>query len=245
MDEEIQVDAGVESGAPEQEAKVEPSWYLDEGVPGIGDRPEWLPQKYKTMRDAMKARDDLEKKLGTAPVDNYDFGDFKEVFDSDNPAFTELAAFAKEKRVPQEVFSKVLESIDKYGKSFLPDAAAEKAALGENADQRIEVLGNWADANLTEGTAGMLKSMIGDFVTANSVKALEEIRSKLMDNGTTVPNGSAQGAGEVESISSLQDELSLPANYEKYQNDLTYRRDWENRIAKASQHSGLVDKHGS
>ena len=58
----------------------EPSWYLMEGIPGQGDRPDFLEPKYKTMAEQAKAYKELQKALGAtngAP-DDYDFGEYKE-----------------------------------------------------------------------------------------------------------------------------------------------------------------------
>jgi hypothetical protein len=222
----------------EEEAK----WYIDSDTPGEGERPDWLPEKFKTVRDAVESHGQLEKKLGAVP-DDYDFGDFKDVFDKDHEAFKSLASFSKEKRVPQEVFTKVLESISDYGKSFLPDTDAEKAKIGDDADRRIEILGDWAESNLTENSAKVLKSMVGDYATADSVLAMEEIRNKIMEKNPKVPSGSDAGGGaEQESIESLQDEMSR--NLDKYTNDSKYRSNLQRRIEKVAKVSPYVDKTG-
>lgn len=49
--------------APAQ-AEQGPSWYIDESTPGLGERPDWMPRKYKTAADVGKAYTELEKKLG-------------------------------------------------------------------------------------------------------------------------------------------------------------------------------------
>lgn len=230
--------------ANESDAQAEPSWFIDEGIPGPGERPSWMPEKYKSVKQAMDARAELEKKLGSAPVGDYDFGEFKEAF-NDHDAFKELASFAKEKRVPQEVFTKMLETVNNYGQSFLPNADAEKAKIGPDADRRIEVLGNWMDSNLSEGTATLLKGMVGDYVTADSVKALEEIRSKYMQGKPTIPNGSTGDGAEIETVEQLQKELQDPGNLKKFQEDSAYQSDWRRRVERASSNSKYVDKVGN
>ena len=87
---------------------------------------------------AINSLSELEKKMGTAPVNDYDFGEYAEDFNKDHEAFKELTAYAKEKRVPQEVFTKMLESVSKYAVSLAPNLETEKAKIGQDADRRIE-----------------------------------------------------------------------------------------------------------
>ena len=103
----------------EDEAK----WYIDNDTPGEGERPEWLPEKFKTVRDAVESHGELEKKLGSAPSE-YDFGDFKDVFDKDHDAFKSLTSFAKEKRVSQDVFYRQYRSL--HHGSFVKFSRAQK-----------------------------------------------------------------------------------------------------------------------
>jgi len=40
-------------------------WFYDEGVPGVGEKPEWLDNdKYKSVVDAAKGNQGLRQKLG-------------------------------------------------------------------------------------------------------------------------------------------------------------------------------------
>ena len=223
-----------------------PKWWIDEGVPGVGDRPQWLPDKYKNVKEAVNSGLELEKKLGTAPVTDYDFGEYGEHFDKEHEAFKELQAFAKDKRVPQEVVSKMLESFTKYGQSLIPNADAEKAKLGPDADKQLDILNNWAKSNLSAEAADAL---FDSMQSAGSVKAMMEIRAKMI--GTTnpsIPNGAEQQAGSVETVADLAKELSVPTNFEKYKTDELYRADWKRRNEAATSRAGgagYVSKDGS
>ena len=219
-----------------------PSWFVDDGVAAPGQRPDWFPEKFKNVKSAIQSLGELEKRLGTPPVNDYDFGEHGNDFDKEHEAIKELTAFAKEKRVPQEVFSKMLDSMSKYGSSFIPDANAEKAKLGEKADQRIEVLNNWAKSNLSENS---YNALVSGFATADTVIALEEIRNKMIGNNQ-IPTGSDGAAGNsTETIEQLQKELAAPGNFEKFKNDENYANNWRKRVAAASKNSSeWVDKQG-
>ncbi len=225
-----------------EDSAPEPKWWIDEGVPGIGDRPAWMPEKFKTMKAVGESLSHLEKKLGTPPVDKYDFGEYAEKFDIEHDAFKDLTAFAKEKKVPQEVFTKMLESVSKYGESFLPDFAAEKAKLGDGADKRIEVLRNWATANLSKDAASVLEALTSENSDAQTIMALEEIRGRAMEQNTLIPGGSQNDAGTTESLADLQTELAQ--NFEKFQNDIAYQKQWRARAERVAKTSQYVDKVG-
>jgi hypothetical protein len=216
----------------------QPAWFIDEGIPGTGNRPSWLPDKYKTVADLAKSNAELEKKLGTAP-DSYDFSKSK-FLDPDYIPFQELQDFAKDKRVPQEVMDKFIESIDKYVDEFRPDYTEELKVLGDNAKDRIEVLDNWAKANLSKDA---YEALTGSINSAASIKALEELRGKFMSNLPQVPGNN----GNVSTAPSLEDvKMELVNNIGKYKTDEGYRKDIQKRLEIAAKNTpGFVDKVGS
>ena len=109
--------------------EVPPSWFIDEGIPGQGNRPDWLPDKFKSTADMPKSYHELEKKFGTAP-DEYDISNSK-FLDPDYVPFNEFLQLAKEKRVPKEVVDKMVDSIDKYMDEFAIDPQEEFKKLGD------------------------------------------------------------------------------------------------------------------
>jgi hypothetical protein len=217
-----------------------PSWFIDEGIPGSGDRPAWLTDKFKSVADLAKSYTELEKKFGSAPED-YDMSKSKFI-DPDYAPFQDLKQLAKEKRVPQEVMDKMLESFDKYMDEFSLDESEEIKKIGENAKERLTILDNWAQANLTKDS---YEALTGNLRTADGIKALEELRGKMMTNATVIPNGN-DGGGAITgaTVLDLQKELANPANLKKYKEDPVYRRDYQVRLEGASKSSGYVDKLG-
>jgi len=216
----------------------QPSWFIDEGLPGAGERPSWLPDKYKTVAAMAKHTSELEKRLGTVP-DNYDFSKAK-FLDPDYEPFQDLQTFAKEKRVPQEVMDKFIESVDKYVDEFRTDYNEEIKALGDNGKERIELLDNWAKANLSKDA---YEALAGSINSAASIKALEELRGKFMSNTPQVPGNN----GAVSSSASLEDiKMELSNNLQKYKTDEGYRKDIQKRLEVAAKNTpGFVDKVGA
>lgn len=216
-----------------------PKWYLDEKTALAGERPPWMPEKFKTVADLAKSNLELEKRLGVVP-DEYDFSKSR-YLDPDYVPFQELKQVAKDKRVPQEVIDKMLESVDKYMDEFKIDDSEEITKLGANAKDRLDTLNNWAKANLSNESYEALTSNLR---TAESVKAIEELRNKMMSGTPQIPNGNT---GSITNNASLDDiKLELSNNLSKYKSDVNYRKDLSTRLEVAAKNAGgFVDKMGA
>ena len=219
------------------EIKVDNPWFIDEGREGEGERPTWLPEKFKSASDFAKGYSELEKKLGTAP-DDYDLSKSR-YLDPDYVPFQELKQIAKDKRVPQEVIDKMVDSFDKYMDEFSTDFNEEIKILGDNAKERITTLDNWASANLSKESYQAITSSIN---SAEGIKALEELRGKMMSNTTQIPGND----GQISSADSLDDvRKEIADNLEKFKTDNSYRKDIQKRLEIAAKNTpGYVDKIG-
>lgn len=216
-----------------------PTWFIDDGIPGVGARPAWLPEKFKTVADLAKSNSELERKLGATP-EEYDFSKSKYI-DPDYVPFQELKQLARDKRVPKEVMDKMVDSVNKYMDEFSTDYTEEFKKLGDNANDRLTTLDNWAKANLSQNSYEALTSNLRN---AEAIKALEELRGKMMSGTPTVPNGNNDA---VHNTATLEDvKLELQNNLEKYKTDVAYRKDISNRLEIAAKNTpGFVDKVGS
>ncbi len=214
-----------------------PSWFIDEGMPGVGERPQWLSDKFKTAADMAKSYSELEKKFG-APPENYDLSKSR-FLDADYVPFQDFMELAKAKRVPAEVMDKMVESIDKYMDEFSIDYKEEIKKLGDNADERVKTLDNWAKANLSKESYDALTNNIKN---ADGILALEELRGKIMSNNQLVPNGNDQASSNVASLADIQAEIVN--NLGKYKTDSKYRAELQGRLEQASKNSGILDKAG-
>lgn len=214
-----------------------PSWFIDEGIPGVGERPAWLNEKFKTAADLAKSYTELEKKLRIEP-EEYDFTKSK-FLDSDYVPIQELMTLAKNNRVPKEVMDKMVESVDKYMDEFSIDYSEEIKKLGDNAQDRIKTLDNWAQANLSKDSYEALTTNLNN---AAAIKALEELRGKMMSGNPIVPNGNDGAASGVESLADIQGEIVN--NLAKYKADPKYRAELQGRLELASKNSGVLDKAG-
>jgi hypothetical protein len=204
----------------------EPTWWWDKSTPGDGDRPEWLPEKYKSAEDAARAFKELEKKLGSAP-DKYDWSKGAGWIDEQYEPLQKMAEYAKSKHVPQDVFDNMLETVGAYLDEFNTDYEEERKALGDDAETRLKTVDNWAKSNFSEETYATL---IGNLRTANDVKAIEELRNKMVETATTIPSGN-EVAEAKPTVKEVQSELNN--NYAKYKTDETYRNEIKAKLEKA------------
>lgn len=212
------------SGQNLLDAGDNPSWFWDENTPGQGERPQFLPEKYKSVADVAKAYKELESRLGTAPKE-YDFSKGEGWMEPDYEPFVEMAEYARSKHVPQDVMDKMLESVGHYLDEFKTDIHEEKAKLGDKASERLQVLNNWAKSNLSEKSFNALTTGMR---TAEQIEALEELRSKMLTNNTMVPGGNDSSVSTGMTIEEYRSELN--ANYAKYKTDPAYRKDMERKL---------------
>lgn len=216
-----------ESVSPNEEmnqSSDSPSWSWDENTPGVGERPSWLPAKYKSAADVAKAYGELEKRLGQAPKE-YDFSKGEGWIEPDYEPFQHMAEFAKQNHVPQTVMDKMLETVGLYLDEFRTDINEEKAKLGDNASERLQTLNNWARSNLSEGA---FSALTGSMRTAEAIEALEEIRDKMLGNSTMIPGNNAAPAGAGMTIEEYRSELQ--SNLKKYETDPHYRKEMGRKL---------------
>ncbi len=222
-------EGSIESTAPEttetpEQSGSPASWHWDENTPGSGERPSFLPDKYKTVADVAKAHKELESRLGHAPSE-YDFSKGQSWIEPDYEPFQEMAEFAKSKHVPQEVMDKMLESVGMYLDEFKTDMNEEKSKLGEKATERLQVLNNWAKSNLSEKS---FNALTAGMRTAEQIEALEEIRTKMLGGNTMIPNGNASLTQAGLTLEEYRSELN--ANYTKYKTDPHYRKEMDGKL---------------
>jgi hypothetical protein len=219
-----------------QDAPKDASWYIDEGIPGTGDRPQWLPEKFKSVADVAKSYSELEKRVGSAPKE-YDTSKGESWIDPDYVPIQEMLEYAKGKHVPQDVLDKVFESVGSYLDEFKVDYSEEVQKLGDKAQERLQVLDNWAKSNFSEETYAALTN---NMRTADAIKAIEEVRNKMNANTTQIPTGNYDANNNAPSLQDIQSELNK--NLDKYKSDPTYRREMQHKMELASKNSTYQDK---
>jgi hypothetical protein len=199
----------------------EADWFFAEGIPGTGVRPDYLESKYKSVADQARAYKEAQKLIGSAnsAPESYELGDLTEHIDRDNPHIVELMNHAKESRLPQDAFGKIIKSIVDYDNSRKPDTDKEIAKLGADGANKINVLQNWIKNNLSEGSAKALENLP---VKAEVVNMLDELRQLHINTQSKIP-GDVDKAATFKVLTVAEVEAEMLANYSRYQNDPGYR----------------------
>jgi hypothetical protein len=164
----------------------------------VSERPEWLPEKFNTPEDMAASYSSLESKLGQgqdeirAQIEQEleisalegrpeTAGDYElpeqinEAEAVDNEMLAWWAEHSFENGYSQEEFADGIAKYAAYMEGQGPDLDAERQALGENADARIEAVDLWAGKNVPEEFADQVE-LLGQ--SAQGIKMLEHFMSQ-------------------------------------------------------------------
>lgn len=223
-----QQDSSVADGQQEQSV----AWYLDEGIPGTGNRPDWLESKYNKVSDQAKAYKEVERKLGaqsSAAPEDYEWGEYANNFEIENPHMSDLKNKARELRLSQEAFQQLIDPIAKYQQSLMPNTDEEIKKLGEHAQAKINTVNTWATNHLSDRA---LETLGRISQTADVVEMIDEIRQLHHQTMSKVPTNMTNiSKAVVISPESVQQEIVT--NYAKYQEDPRYRQEMQMKLKQA------------
>lgn len=209
----------------------EPIWSWDDNIPGNGERPDWLKEKYSKVVDQAKAYIEAEKRLGAtvAPKD-YDLSQYDDYFNLEDNHFLDLKDNARKYNLSQEALNDIINPIIQYQSAQLPNIDEEIAKLGENPQQRLDVVNTWASNTLSQKSLETL----GNIATrAEVVELIDEIRQKFdaVQSQSPVPtqmhNLSEQ---KVETLDDIQNEMTH--NAKRYREDSAYRSEISERLRR-------------
>jgi len=190
------------------------------------ERPEWLPEKYKTPEDLAKAYKELESKIGSKEEDlrnkiveelqaeafserPADKGDYQlpEIVDEsmavDNDLLSWWADHAFENGFSQTEFEKGIEMYAQAIQGSQPDLEAERSKLGDNANDRIQAANMFANKFFPEAALPAIERMCESH---EGVIALEAIMEAVRDGGYTEGTSAAGGVSEDSLREMMQDE---------------------------------------
>lgn len=201
----------VQSEAPTQEEGLPPAEERDFVVAEDleqpkDERPEWLPEKYKTGEDLAKAYKELESKLGTKEEDfrakfmeeiqseafkdrpetagDYQLPDFVDQEQAvDNELLRWWSEHSFENGYSQDEFQKGLEMYMQASMSDVPDPDVEMQKLGDNANARVEAAALFANQFFTEEHMPAIERLTE---TADGLQALEFIMEKMKSPSVNV-----------------------------------------------------------
>jgi len=237
MDEADNVEA-----APAVEAPV------DGTQSGTVERPEWLPEKFNTPEDMASSYSALESKLGQGEeairaeikeeieqqriadrpptVGDYTVPEgLDEGLVNDNELFNWWAEHAHAQGFGQEKFNEGIQKYIEFYDSMQPDLDAEKLALGENADARIESVELWANKFFPDDMSDAVLQLGS---SAKGIEALEHIMRNTGQQQMSAEGQPAQALDENELRTMMQD----PRYWNPTKRDPAYVRKVEEGFSK-------------
>jgi hypothetical protein len=214
----------------------------------VSERPEWLPEKFNTPEDMAASYASLESKLGQgqneirAQIERElevsalegrpeTAGDYElpeqinEAEAVDNEMLAWWAEHSFENGYSQEEFADGIAKYAAYMESQGPNLEAERQALGENADARIEAVDLWASKNVPEEFADQIE-LLGQ--SAKGIKMLEHLMSQSQQ---TSPQGqfvAPQATNENQLKTMMQD----PRYWNPAQRDPNYVKQVQEGFSK-------------
>ena len=205
------------------------------------ERPEWLPEKFKTPEDLAKSYSELEKKLSSpaeekpeeqAPAEEIpqvEFNKFAEEFSQKGELSTDSFSELEKMGYPKEM-------VETYIKGMQASEAADSKAVMQVAggEDGYKELTDWARDNMEARELELYNQMVGTG-TDNAKMAVEWLMSKREVAGGIEPNllsGRATGAPKQEYRSTA--EVVADMKDPRYATDPAFRQDVENKLARSS-----------
>lgn len=196
----------IDKKAEEQTDDSTPSEKKDEV-----ERPEWLPEKFKTAEDLAKSYKNLEKKLGEqgkiAP-EKYEPAEDLDV--PQDEFYDEFAKAAKEAGLNNDQFNSVVKFAKDAGLLDVPDVEQEIAKLGDEKDVVLDSIRRFGQAKLSKDESQRLFDMV---TTADNAKLLY----KVIRSNNTIPAIENKAVSEKKE---LQSELATILSNPDIQTDV-------------------------
>ena len=241
-------DSLIDSAAPEQPETQEQSETQERDFKVAEDeapqRPEWLPEKYKSPEDLAKAYKELESKIGqreetlreqiVKELEEKAYegrpessGDYKlpeyvdESMAVDNDLLKWWSDHAFENGFSQEEFERGIEMYANANQASQPDLEAEAKKLGDNANDRIQAANMFANKFFPQDALPAIARMCESH---EGIIALEAIMEAVRDGGYSESSGAPGGVTEDSLREMMQDErywnpAKRDAGYIKQVND--------------------------
>jgi len=228
-------------------------------VASMVERPSHVPEKFwdnesKAVRhdDVLKSYNELSSRFGafTGAPESYEFSLSEDLIargvslDADNPLIAQFTEMAKASNMSADMANKLVNMFveGQYAGSIGAEEAEtariseEMAKLGDNAQQRISNITNWARANLSpEHLAGLEESA----TTAAGVQAIEALIAKTRNapmQQSAVGNAGAMSMTELQALQFAKDEHGN----RKMQTDPAYRKMVQEKFAQLMPGENIV-----
>ena len=209
-----------------------------ERVEEVDERPEWLPEKFKSPEDMAKAYASLESKLGQ-PKETTEETD---VSPTENPS--EVAELLDDRGLDfsafQEEYADTGELSEEAYQAWIAgqDALAESTKQGvfslTGGEEQYASMVNWASQNLPEHEIDAFNATMNtqdkNMIELAVQGMFARYRSEAEPNLIQGTNSSGASGGKFESTAQMTAAMADP----RYANDPAYRQEVANKLARSS-----------
>ena len=248
MEETASVESAEQStGASLIDSGSNSTWNFAEGVPGVGEKPEFFnDSKYGSILEQAKAQKELEKRFGgfTGAPENYELSvadDIQATIDHESEEFKAFEQLARDSNMNNDTFNSLvntyLKSVDSFQNQEIPAEAVEEyrkeemAKLGDNASSIINEVSAWGKNNLTPE---VFESFRGLADTADNIKVLQKLirkssATKIQSTENTAPQYSREDLRKMIADPRYLNPASRADKQYKSEVDALYRQYLENK----------------
>jgi len=206
----------------------------------VAERPEWLPEKFKTPEDMATAYQQLETKLSSPePEESKGTATIGQLEPSDMQKYE--TEFLEKGQISEDSYA---ELVDKYGASrdlvdsyingqkALSDAMVNNIYSSVGGEDNYKAMTEWATANLPESEIAAFDNIM-DCQNQDAVNmAIQGLYARYANSDGPKPSllqgkATESAANSFRSLSELRQAMSDP----RYKQDPAYRKDVEQRLA--------------
>lgn len=236
----------------EQISLEEEAAAIPEQEPQSDDRPEWLPDKFKTPEDLANAYNNLEGKLGSNTQEQEDLPptEAQESTDEDSQTSAIIAAsdeFSEQGQLSEDTY-KTLEAsglsrnlVDSYiqGQQAL-QASGEAELLNEiGGREAYDQISEWASEALSENQLDAYNKALETGTDEQASLALDWIKTKYEEANGVSPSSFIQGGTKGSGESAFESRAQVLAamserdarGKKRYEVDPAYRSEIQRRLA--------------
>ena len=226
------------------EPETGPEAPQEEAQDNQSERPEWLPEKFKTPEDLAKSYSELEKKLSQPSEDEpQQEAEATETEQSPAPQFDKYAEeFASSGELSADSFSELekmgypKEMVETYIQGLQATQSADANTVMELAggQEGYKDLTDWARENMAEAELNVYNQMV-ESNTDNAKVAVEWLMSRREAAGDVEPNllSGKSGSPQRDEFRSTAEVVSAMKD-PRYHEDPAFRRDVEEKLARSS-----------
>lgn len=172
-------------------------WLLMDGIKGVGERPEFMLEKYNNLYEQAKAYPELQKKFGSftgAPKEGYAL---PEEFDAEDELAKRVIEWSTKNNLNQSGFEELMQlAIAQSSAVEQVSREAELAKLGQDADRRIKQV----EAFLKQKAGDSYEEIKGLVTNADSIILVEKIMKAIQPPKLPIDGVEVEGKPTWEAI---------------------------------------------